>query len=457
MFYTTEYRVVNHTAFRSYYNNLNNRKSKATEMQNIHIHISALPFAEFPIANNEDPRVQEGSCGWCPVTALAHRIGSAFQEVGFSVHRYLCKDVSKYCPTNPMEVPGVPGDGYWDDKSELWKDHLNSLAIQMKEKVEEIEEVYKTHGNVEKATHVFVSFCPIHSKFAHQIGFGRIIEFCMFPTVGTMIVPLKDQGREIKVPVSHLVFFSKKMKGLIDCEVFGKKGYAMGCFKSVSLLPILYSDNILISDPPEQAYALFIGKKDELHGLDIAVKSVQRFRELTGNDLKLVVLGIDSNGHGEKLIAAMGGTSDWVQNFGVVADKLKTQYISKATLFFATRMCNSASMGIAYEAIRCGVPLICTESSEVTEFSGNEFFDNAHQVCKTRLDSFVGAITNIVSHTKNGTPHCWRDAARKFAEVLDAQKTATLAKYVEFVVDIAETKSGTWWNDLELLRRVTTS
>ena len=380
-------------------------------------------------------------------------MGSAFTEVGFSVHRYLCRDVSMYCPTNPMEIPSVPGNGYWDENSETWKEHKKMLQAQIKETVETIAEIYRTREGSPTPTHVFVSFCPIHTAWAHEMGFQRIVEFASFYQIAAMKAPLGKEDETVTTPLANVIFQSRKIQGATETELYGKKGYALSCFKNAVIPPILYSDDILITEATTPKYAIFVGKKDELHGLDVAVAAVAKYRSVTGDDLRLVVLGVDPAGLGEKLITAMNGHSEWVHSYGVISRALKKEMISRATVFLATRMCTTPSPGVAYEAIRCAVPTICTEGSTAAEMAADPIFELAHQVCKTRMDTIVTAITNVTTSTKHGLPYDWKENAKIVAQHYDELKATTLQKYVDFVVDVATCERGSWWKDVDTMKK----
>jgi hypothetical protein len=62
-----------------------------------------------------------------------------------------------------------------------------------------------------------------------------------------------------------------------------------------------------------------------------------------------------------------------------------------------------------------------------------------------------------VNGTKGGVEHNWRENAKVFAGILDEQKTNTLSKYVDFVLDVAGSQLGSWWNDLAKLREAVPS
>jgi glycosyltransferase involved in cell wall biosynthesis len=401
--------------------------------ERIVLHVVSMPFAEFPInGENTTDEQHDGSIGWCKEALLAYRFVVAMTNAGFTVKAYMGREVSVYAPVvNPSVPPIIPGDGFWDVQSDMWTSHKTSTETA-------IQEAVRLQGERDKqaevtSVHVMVAFCPIHAAWAWEWKMP-CIEFATHGMVSRVQYNIENTDKQICLPASHLVFLATGHRAVIESQVFGVQGFALSSCRAATLPPLIYENEVTQLDTGDRPYAIFVGKKDSLRGLDIAIAAVLAARK-KGVCIELVVIGMGSDESKSIITKIAGDANQWVHNLGIVPMSSKASYIAKATVFLSFKMFANSHPGVAYEAFMCGVPIVCTRHGCIAEWCLRH--PSAHQVCDDDLEDLSQAIVNVATGKQsNGNDWDWRNSSRAIVSLQEngAERVEAYRTFIAKVV-----------------------
>jgi glycosyltransferase involved in cell wall biosynthesis len=141
-------------------------------------------------------------------------------------------------------------------------------------------------------------------------------------------------------------------------------------------------------------YFLFVGNFSPRKNIPGVIKAYNHFRSSTKFNHKLVLTGgkLYLNSETEKLIKTSGWSSDIILTGSMVHEELRILYSSASALVFVPWF---EGFGIpAAEAMRCGTPVILSETSSLPEIGGSAaLYVNPHNTTEIS-DAMIKVVTD---------------------------------------------------------------
>ena len=176
-------------------------------------------------------------------------------------------------------------------------------------------------------------------------------------------------------------------------------------------------------------YFLFVGNFSPRKNIPTLIRAYNHFRSAYGADIKLVLAGgrLFLNSETDKLISSSAFKNDIILTGSVMHEDLRILYASASALVFVPWF---EGFGIpAAEAMRCGTPVILSDTTSLPEIGGNA----ALYVNPANYEEVAGAMNRIItddslrqSLVQNGLlqsrKFTWDNTA---ASVMDSLKKAT--------------------------------
>ncbi len=170
-----------------------------------------------------------------------------------------------------------------------------------------------------------------------------------------------------------------------------------------------------------KAFALFVGTREPRKNLPLVVEAVQRYRERSGDDLRLVIAG--GRGWGGTSIDRLLASHAWIDILGYVSDEERTRLYREAKFLLWPSLYEGFGLPVL-EAMAYGCPVITSTSSSLPELVGsagilvNPFdTEESVQVIEALMSDDALRTRFIQTGKERANMFTWERAAKTTAEV----------------------------------------